>query len=231
MIKTALVAALLFPTALPAADAVLSGTVVIRGRIEKAANPHLHASAYDSYDGPSSYGDDASEGEPAQQLVVYLEGLPPAKASDPAPVLSQKNRNFTASIVPVQPGEMVTIRNDDRVRHHVRSNAKPWDFNLKPRPPGESVTRSFEAPKDGGVGVIPVYCDIHSNMRAHILVMPSRKWQLLPETGGHFKLTGIPPGTYTLTAWHPTLKPVPVKVTIRKGQRKSVELVLLGKED
>lgn len=236
MMKTALAALWLMPAALLASGATITGTVVVQGRIEKVQvqtkkyNPY--SSGYDSpEDNSASYSDNEAP-EVAQQMVVYIQGLAPAKASDPPPVLSQKDKNFTASILPVQPDEPVEIRNDDRVRHHIRSNAEPWAFNLKPRAPGETVTRSFQAPKDGGVGVIPVYCDIHSNMRAHILVMPSPKWQLLPETGGGFKLSGIPPGTYTLTAWHPTLKAQPVTFTLKKGQkRKKLRLVMLGRQD
>jgi plastocyanin len=234
MTKSAIAALWLLPAALFASGATITGTVTVQGHIEKVQAPAKKYSPYSSgYDSPdeNTYEDTPAAVVP-QQMVVYVQGLPPAKATDPPPVLSQKNRNFTASILPVQPGEPVEIRNDDTVRHHIRSKAEPWAFNLKPRAPGETVTRTFEAPPGGGVGVIPVYCDIHSNMRAHILVMPSPKWQLLPETGGAFKLAGLPPGTYTLTAWHPTLKPQPVTFTIKKGQkRKKLHLVMLGRRD
>jgi hypothetical protein len=61
--------------------------------------------------------------------------------------------------------------------------------------------------------------------------MPSAKYQLLPETGGDFSLTGLPAGTYTLTAWHPTLKPVPQKLTLKNGEKRRVDLVMKGKTD
>jgi plastocyanin len=228
MIKTRLTAALaavLIPVALAAASATLSGTVRVQGRIEKVKL----TKKFNPYGGV--YKDDKPAAELTQDLVVYLEGLPPTKAPAAAAKLSQKDRNFTSSIVPVLPGGEVEIRNEDTIRHHIRSSTKPWAFNLKPKAPGESVTRGFDAPGDKGLGVVPVYCDIHSNMRAHVLVMPSAKWQVLPETGGAFKLTGIPAGTYTLTAWHPTLKAKPVKVTLKSGSSKKVELIMLGKQE
>jgi plastocyanin len=228
MIKNRLAVALaiaLIPVALAAAGATLSGTVTVQGRIEKVKL----TKKFNPYGGV--YKDDKPVAELSQDLVVYLEGLPPTKAPASAAVLSQKERNFTSSIVPVLPGGEVEIRNADTIRHHIRSNTKPWDFNLKPKAPGETATKAFAAPADKGLGVVPVYCDIHSNMRAHVLVMPSAKWQLLPETGGAFKLSGIPAGTYTLTAWHPTLKAKPVKVTLKAGATKKVELIMLGKQE
>jgi hypothetical protein len=207
-------------------SAVISGSVRIEGRIEKVKlsrkkrfNPYANV-----------YKDDKPPAELAQQLIVYLDGPVGAKPGPPK-VLGQKDRQFSDSIVPILPGGEVEIRNEDTVRHHIRSNAKPWNFNLKPRAPGETVTKKFEGPQEGGLGIVPVYCDIHPEMRAHVLILPSAEYQLLPETGGRFRLEGVPPGTYTLSAWHPTLKPVPVKLTVKAGEHRTVELVMQGKKD
>jgi hypothetical protein len=151
MIKTRLTAALaavLIPVALAAASATLSGTVRVQGRIEKVKL----TKKFNPYGGV--YKDDKPAAELTQDLVVYLEGLPPTKAPAAAAKLSQKDRNFTSSIVPVLPGGEVEIRNEDTIRHHIRSSTKPWAFNLKPKAPGESVTRGFDAPEDKGVSDI-----------------------------------------------------------------------------
>ena len=92
------------------------------------------------------------------------------------------------------------------------------------------MSKKFEAGNEA-LGVVPVYCDIHSSMRAHVVVLQNPYFQLLPETGGKFSLKGVPPGTYTITAWHPTLKPQPVKVTVKSGENAPIELVMLGKQD
>lgn len=219
-------AVLLAASALPAApSASLSGTVHIEGRIEKVKLLKRRSSGYGS-----AYGEAKERVEVGQDLIVYLEGLKPGTSGETA-VLGQKDRNFTSSIVPVLPGGKVEIRNDDTIRHHVRANVKPWAFNLKPKAPGQSIVKSFDAAPQGGLGVVPVYCDIHSDMRAHVLVVPSAKFQLLPETGGAFNLEGLPAGTYTLTAWHPTLKPVPQKLTLKNGEKRNVTLVMKGKSN
>lgn len=206
--------------------ASLHGKVVVKGRIEKVKLRIRHR--FNPYG--AVYNDAKPRIEIPQNLIVYLQGLHSGKPDGPA-ILSQKGRNFTSSIIPIIGGGDVEIRNDDTVRHHIRSNAKPWDFNLSPRAPGETVLRHFAPSEDGQLGIVPVYCDIHSDMRAHVLVMPNDKFELLPETGGAFTLAGLPPGTYTLTGWHPTLKPVPLQVTLKAGERKTVTLVMLGKQD
>ena len=210
-----------------ASAVTVTGSVRIKGRIEKVK---LKAKRFNPY---GDLYNDTNEKPPAdlpQQLIVYVDGL---KAGNPAEFkarLGQKDRNFSASIVPVLAGGSVEITNDDTIRHHIRCNEKPWDFNLKPRAPGETVYKKFEG--DGeGIGVAPVYCDVHSNMRAHVVVLRNPYFQLLPETGGKFSLKGLPAGTYTITAWHPTLKAVPVKITVKSGETKKVEIVMLGKQD
>jgi plastocyanin len=217
-----------FFAASPAMAATISGTVSIQGRIEK-----IKLASKKKY---NPYGDlyvDKSQKPPAellQQLIVYVDGMKAGDGGQAKAKLSQKDKNFSASIVPVLAGGSVDISNDDVVRHHIRSKTKPWDFNLKPKAPGETVTRKFDN-DETSVGVVPVYCDIHSSMRAHVLVMPNPYYQLLPETGGKFSLKGLPAGTYTITAWHPTLKPQAVKVTVKAKETKTVDLVLLGKQD
>jgi plastocyanin len=220
----------LFTLVTPASAAVktgtIQGTVRIEGRIEKVKfSSKKRFSPY-----VSTYNDGVQPAALAQELIVYLDGPPASKPSRHA-FVEQKNRNFTASIIPVLAGGLVEFSNQDTVRHHIRSRAKPWDFNLSPRSPGTTVLRSFQAPPAGGLGVVPIYCDIHPHMRAHVLVMPSEHYALLPERGGGFKLDGVPPGTYTLSAWHPTLKPLPVKVVVQAGKSVTLELVMQGKQD
>ena len=206
----------------------LSGTVTIKGRIEKVKLRKVKK--FDPYGDlyQSQSGKEPAELE--QQLIVYVDGLKAGSAKDFKAHLGQKDKNFSASIVPVLGGGSVEISNEDKVRHHIRSNAKPWDFNLKPRPPGDTVVKKFEAGQDA-IGIVPVYCDIHSSMRAHVVVLQNPYFQLLPETGGKFSLKGVPAGTYTITAWHPTLKAQPVKVTVKSGENAPIELVMLGKQE
>jgi hypothetical protein len=101
---------------------------------------------------------------------------------------------------------------------------------MKKKGPGESATQSFEASGGKGAGVVPVYCDIHSKMRAHIIVLDNPFYALLEEKGGAFSIKNVPPGTYTLTAFHPTLKVEPIKITVGKTKVKPVTLRMIGEK-
>jgi plastocyanin len=202
----------------------LTGTVVVRGRLRKARrvfNPYAQV-----------YGPSASSptGLP-RHLCVYLEDVPGAW-HPPAghEILGQRNREFTTDLLPVLRGTDVDFVNYDRFFHNIFSYSRPNDFDLGRRGSGETVTRTFSELPPRGIAVVSINCEIHANMKSTILVMRNPFWQLLPETGGTFRLEGLPPGTYRLTGWHVSLAPRPVTVTVKDGHETSATLVMQGEE-
>jgi plastocyanin len=215
----------------------LEGRVVISGTIPKLKTAHVFNPYGDGYgDDYGSSGGQASQAmampDMPRHLLVYLEGVPGHyKPAAKLPELGQKNKQFTQDIIPVMSGGQLEITNEDTVYHHIRSSTKPWSFNLNKKGPGESETVSFDPKKDEKTGVVPIYCDIHSHMRAHVVVVDNPFYQLLDEKGGKFSIKNVPPGTYTLNAFHPTLKFEPFKVTIGKGKNsKPVIVTMVGEK-
>ena len=84
--------------------------------------------------------------------------------------------------------------------------------------PGSTFTRSFERPDS-----ILVRCDIHSQMIAHILVLPN-VFHTMPADDGSYSVAGVPPGTYELTAWHELFGRVTVPVDVASGGITAVDL-------
>jgi plastocyanin len=219
--------ALILPSLLSSAD--LQGRVKIDGKIPTLK---LKKKAYSPYASVYKSADPKPMPETAKQLLVYLEGVPGSyKAPAKAPLLGQKDKLFSTNIVPVISGGKVEISNQDSVFHHIRSSTKPWAFNLNRKGPGESVSVAFEPKKDRKTGVVPIYCDIHPKMRTHVVVLDSPYYALLNETGGNFSIKNVPPGSYTLNAFHPTLKFTPFKVSVGKGkQAKPVLVTMVGEK-
>jgi hypothetical protein len=71
--------------------------------------------------------------------------------------------------------------------------------------------------------VVRVFCEIHSHMTAFILVFAHRFFAL---TGpdGTYRIQGIPPGSYTVSVWHPVLSAAPRSVTIPERDGADVSL-------
>jgi hypothetical protein len=62
-------------------------------------------------------------------------------------------------------------------------------------------------------GHVEVFCNIHSRMRADILVVPNPHWaRVRPD--GTFQLPGVPVGSYRLVLWGPTVKPAAQRIDV-----------------
>jgi plastocyanin len=127
-------------------------------------------------------------------VVVYLEG--PLASKPVTAVLEQKGRRFTPDLVVIPAGSVVSFPNLDPIFHNVFSLSKPKSFDLGNYPKGQTRTVTFAKP-----GVVQVNCQLHSNMAATIVVTPN-EWNTRPDGAGRFELKGVPPGKYTVVAWH-----------------------------
>src|SRR4029077_4517523 len=95
-------------------------------------------------------------------------------------------------------GQTVVFRNSDNVYHNIFSYSPPKRFDLGRYPKGQS--RSLPFPKPGSV---QIYCDIHSHMRADLLVAPSPYFAYV-NGEGRFLIQSVPPGIHTVVVWLPT---------------------------
>jgi plastocyanin len=153
----------------------------------------------------------------ASGVVLYLTGFTqPAPAGMPR--ISQRNKTFIPDVLPIVVGQSVEFTNEDNLIHNVFSTSKARPFDLgKPRV-GESRTVNFDK-----TGVVDIYCDIHEEMVATILVLPNRAFAV---TGvdGKFALQGIPPGQYSLFAWSRRTEPVRVEIEVKPGSEAALTL-------
>ena len=97
-------------------------------------------------------------------------------------------------VIPV--GSKVSFPNLDPIFHNVFSLSKPKSFDLGNYPKGDTRTVTFTQP-----GVVYVNCHLHPNMTGTIVVTPNR-WETKADRDGHFHIDDLPPGKYTVVAWH-----------------------------
>ena len=205
------------PASVPGADGGVSGTVrlsVTQGDPPARLSPY----ARPRYRPPVR--PDATSSSP-QTAVVYLRGR---TAAPPAPTevvrVQQRNRTIIPHVTAVQVGTRVAFPNDDDVFHNLFSLSAPHRFNLGRYPPGESRIETFER-----VGIVRLFCDIHSEMGGVILVVDT-PYFTSPDADGRFRIAGVPPGEYTAIVWHELAGTDSTRVVVRDGAETTVDFAL-----
>ncbi len=129
--------------------------------------------------------------------VVYLEGDFPAPAQPAKVSLPQKDFAFVPALLPVRAGTRIEFPNLDDTYHNIFSYSPAKRFDLGRYRPDDTPVPSqvFETP-----GLVTLRCDIHEHMRGLILVLATPHF-VLTDAEGRFRLSGLPPGRYTLKVW------------------------------
>jgi hypothetical protein len=136
-------------------------------------------------------------------FVSILRGAP--KMNYPMPeqpaVLDQKGCMYHPRVQGVRIGQRLLVANDDPVTHNVRSfPVFNRAFNFGQPPDTEPRERVFERAERA----VEVQCDFHSWMHAYIFVMDHPFFDVSKDDGT-YAIVGLPPGEYTLEAWHEKL--------------------------
>jgi plastocyanin len=131
--------------------------------------------------------------------VVYLESAPIGafdQGQPPRMRMDQRSEAFVPHLLAVAAGTVVDFPNNDGTYHNVFSLSKTKRFDLGRYARGRSKAVRFDTP-----GIVRVFCDIHSHMSAFVLVF-GHPYFATTDVGGGYRIDGIPPGTYTVVAWH-----------------------------
>ena len=130
-------------------------------------------------------------------VVVFVKDAPmePGLSATRASI-AQRDESFVPRVTAVTRGSIVEFPNFDPYFHNVFSLSRGATFDLGRFRKGEKRERAFPH-----AGVIKVYCHIHSEMAATILVFDHRLYAT-PSLDGTFAIEAVPPGSYQLSAWH-----------------------------
>lgn len=143
-----------------------------------------------------------------KNVFVYLKDAPAydGAAASPA-VLDQVNCQYVPHVVGVQVNQELLVKSSDPFLHNLHvADADPplnWAFiGVQDR------QAHFSSP-----GFLTVRCDVHPWMKAIIGVFANSHFAVT-DNDGSFRISNVPPGHYTLMAWHERFGELSQSVTV-----------------
>ncbi|MDL2717004.1 MAG: hypothetical protein PT977_04555 [Acidobacteriota bacterium] len=161
---------------------------------------------------------------PAAQAIVWIPG---AGAKGNAPLMAalriaSKSKRFDPRITAVPVGATVEFPNLDGIFHNVFSLSPNAKFDLGLYRNGASRAMTFDT-----AGLVRVYCNIHPQMAAYLLVIDGTIWAQTGADGGAV-LTRVPPGRVAVRAWDEKGGDYQGTVDVAAGKTVMLAIVLDG---
>ena len=188
----------------PSRTGLIEGRVTIGAAVARPPRPSI-----------ADLGDHRPDAVDRRRAVVYLEDgrrsafeeLPAGRAR-----MDQRGEQFVPRVLAVTVGTKVEFPNTDTTFHNVFSLARIKTFDLGRYAPHRTGWVTFDRP-----GIVPVFCDIHSNMSAYILVF-NHPFFALTEPDGRYSIPGVPAGAYTLSVWSELGTVEPRRIVVTEGE-------------
>lgn len=145
---------------------------------------------------------------------IYLEGRFPATPVPSAPVvIDQRSCLYGPRVVGMRVGQGLRVVNHDALFHNVHSSSAVGNsFNTGQPKAGMAFDYTPKAEEH----MLKLGCDVHSWMTAYVGVM-SHPYFAVSSATGAFEIGKIPPGSYTIHAWHERFGEMKKSVTIKPG--------------
>jgi hypothetical protein len=138
-------------------------------------------------------------------------------------VLDQKECRYVPHVMGIQVGQNLDIASSDNTLHNVHAIPEQnREFNKAHQMAGIRHTHVFSTREV----MVPFKCDVHRWMNAYVGVL-DHPFFAVSGADGAFALEGLPPGTYTIEAWHEALGTQTQTVTI--GEQETREMTFTFK--
>jgi plastocyanin len=186
---------------------------------------NVHANTPANSDLPFSGKISFPEGYPEKNnTVIFIDGLKKemAKSGDETKVIGQKNMQYQPFLTVTTLGSRIIFRNLDPNLHTVKAESGPlMNMKLAMTPVRQQYERIAKA-----VGVSELLCDIHSQMRAFVVVVPNEYYAITDENGDYTFAKKLPPYPFEIKVWHEILPPVTFLVQSEKDLIRAKEITL-----
>lgn len=211
-------------------EGAITGAVSFTGPAPKRAEISMLADPFCASATQNPVAEDTVvNGDKLQNVFVYVKdgrtagatpksitGFSFTPSAEPA-VLDQHGCQYVPHVIGIQTSQKLQVKNSDGTSHNVNVDAaKNPKFNQGQGPNAPAIEKQFLRAET----LIPVKCNQHPWMRAYIGVL-GHPFFAVSGQDGKFEIKGLPPGTYTVVAWHERLGEKTQSVTV--GDKESKE--------
>ncbi len=162
-------------------------------------------------------------------VEVFLKGVEKGKANPGGTItLTNNHCMFEPRVQGSSVGQQIKIASDDPILHntHPQNNdTSATIYNIALPFKGFSVTKPLPATPE----LIRVKCDAHEWMRAWIWEF-DHPYYATTDASGHFEIKDVPPGTYTVVAWHEVMGQKDASATVSSGKSATVDFSFTPKK-
>ena len=224
------------PAAAPAAAAVsadaatLTGLVKFEGAAPKMTNIQMSADPYCQSQHASAPATEedvvAGPGGELANVFVYIKDIKGNFAAPSTPVvIDQKGCQYHPHVNAVMVGQTLEIKIDDATLHNV--HAMPVvnsQFNVGQPVQGMVSPQHLDKPE---MTPFKIKCDVHGWMKSYMAVMP-HPFYSVSQANGTFTISNLPPGQYTVVAWHEKYGQQEQQVTVGAKESKALNFTFKG---
>jgi plastocyanin len=166
------------------------------------------------------------DGKSLANVFVYVkEGLSPDYSFDvptESAKIDQQNCRYHPHVFGMRVGQKLEIVNSDPTLHNIHAMPKAnTEFNNGQPIQGMKMDHTFTAKEV----MVPFKCDVHGWMNAYVGVL-DHPFFAVTDDEGKFDLKGLPPGTYTIEAWHEKGGTVTQSVTVGASETKDITFTM-----
>jgi plastocyanin len=149
-------------------------------------------------------------------IVRITKGVTGRYDPPPTPaVVDQSACMYRPRVQGIQLGQPLQIKNSDQTLHNVHTyKGASTLFNQAEVPGLPAIAKTF---KDATGEILKFKCDVHPWMTGYVGVMGHPFFAVTGDDGG-FEIPKVPPGKYTLEAWHERYGTKSTEITVVASQ-------------
>jgi plastocyanin len=219
------------PAAAPvSADAAtLTGNVKLEAAAPKMPAIQMSADPYCQSQHSTPAMDEEVVAGPAGELANVFVYIKDIKGNFPAPstpvLLDQRGCQYHPHVNAVMVGQPLEIKNSDSTLHNVHALPNVnGQFNEGQPVQGMTSTKKFDKAE---ITPFKVKCDVHGWMKSYMAVMP-HPFYAVSQNNGQFSIANLPPGSYTVVAWHEKYGSQEQQVTVGAKESKAISFSFKG---